>query len=135
MSTYYLPFWSLAYLGVVEINLWLEKRELSQLSAEEKGRLFDRPSRNPILNWIGMLVGALVFFVVLKEWPGFAPTFMSGLLILFVFDSIRSGVLLYRRLKKLSMPKHYATNRIIRFVVYYTTLLGLLLFFMKYVLP
>src|SRR5436190_15638704 len=109
----------LAFAVAVVITRLLGEKALKRLSTEEKAKLLDSFSSNRILSVILMLIFVLVFFAASKAWPQYGTTLLWGLLITLVLMSLANGIFSYTKLKKLSIPKNYVSNFLIRCFIYY----------------
>jgi hypothetical protein len=109
----------LAFAVAVVINRLLAEKALKQLSVEEKAKLLDSFSSNRVYSVVLMLVSLLVFFIASKAWPEYSVVLVWGLLIALLLMSLGNGVFSYTKLQKLSVPKPYISNFLIRCVIYY----------------
>jgi hypothetical protein len=129
MFTDEMVFAFLVFACAVVINRLLAEKALKRLSVEEKAKLLDSFSGNRVFSVVLMLIVVVAFFIVSKAWPDFGSTLVWGLLVLLLLMSIGNGLFSYLKLKKLSVPKQYISNFLIRCLVYYGAL-SLLLFIM-----
>jgi len=128
----------LAFLGfaiAVVITRLLAERALKRLSVEEKAKLLDSFSSNRIYSVVLMLVFLLVFFIASKAWPGYGTVLIWALLAVLVLMSLGNGVFAYMKLKKLSLPKDYISNFVVRSVIYYGALSTVLFIVASQYLP
>ena len=121
-----LLFGLLAFACAVVISRLLAEKALKRLSTEEKAKLLDSFSGHRIFSVVSMLIVVLAFFAASRAWPESSQSLVWGLLILMVVMSIGNGLFSYAKLRKLSAPKDYVANFLIRCVVYYCGLVILL---------
>lgn len=127
MFTNDLIFAFIAFACAVAINRFLSEKALKRLSVEEKAKLLDSFSGNRVYSVVLMLVSVLVFFAVTKVWPEFYSSTVWGLVVVLFLSSLGNGIFSFLKLKKLSIPKHYVSNFLVRCLIYYGAL-SLLLF-------
>lgn len=125
----------LAFAVAVVINRLLAEKALKLLSAEEKVKLLDSFSSSRVYSVVLMLIFVLAFFASSKAWPEYGTTLVWGLLVLLVLMSLGNGVFSYMKLRKLSIPKRYISNFLIRCIVYYGALSVLLFVVASQYLP
>lgn len=120
-------FGFIALAWAMVVNRILAQRALKRLSTEEKARLLDAFSKhrtNSVLVAFGLL---LLFYVAGRISPGSYSMLAWVMLGLILFMSAVSTFVSFRKLKRLSMPKEYISNFLVRCVIYYAGI-GVLLF-------
>jgi fatty acid desaturase len=109
------------------VNRILAERALKRLSTEQKAKLLDSFSRHRTNSIVVVFVLLLIFFIVGRVSPSSYPVLAWGFLGLLVLMSIVTTFLSHRKLKRMSTPKDYINNFLVRCVIYYAGI-GVLLF-------
>jgi|GEM_PF-3610914 len=101
--------------GVAAVaNRVLAERALKRLDTEQKAGLIDAFAKHRIFHVVTVLILLIVYLVGLRAWPQLIVPIVYGVLILLVLTSIGNGVFSYLKLKKLSAPRNYVSNFLVR---------------------
>src|SRR5882672_4582881 len=98
------------------VNRILAERALKRLSTEQKAKLLDSFSKHRTNSIVVVFVLLLIFFIVGRVSPGSYPIMAWVFLGLLVLMSVVTTFLSHRKLKRLSTPKDYINNFLVRCV-------------------